>query len=79
MVCGNNLIVPLFVHRMDSIAAPVLSSSPPICLELYVPSVMSVPKMQTFPLQSHQVREKVPRQTSARIPGSNDLSPQPAK
>jgi hypothetical protein len=40
---------------------------------------MSVPQMQTFPLQSHQVGEKVPRQTSASIPRSNDLTPQPAK
>jgi len=78
-VCDNNLSIPLFVHRIDRIAAPVLSSSPPVCLELYVPSVMSVPQMQTFPLQSHQVGEKVPRQTSASIPRSNDLTPQPAK
>ena len=58
----------------EGIAAPLSSSGLPVCLELYVPSVMSVPKRQTFLLQSHQVGEKVPLQTSAGNPGSNDLS-----
>jgi hypothetical protein len=75
----DNLSIQLFVDRTDNIAAAISSSSPPVCLELHVPSVMSVPKMETFPLQSRQVGEKVPRQTSAATPGSNDLSLQPAK
>jgi hypothetical protein len=41
--------VPSLVHRTDSRAAPISSRSPPVCTELQVPSVMSQPKMQTFP------------------------------
>jgi len=47
---------------MDSESAQISSSSPPVCLGLYVPSVMSQPKTQTFLLQSRQVGEKVLRQ-----------------
>jgi hypothetical protein len=37
---------------MDSKTVPFSSTSPPVFLEIYVPSVMSEPKMQTFLLKS---------------------------
>ena len=58
---------------MDCKAVPFSSSSPPICLELYVPSVMSEPKKQTFLLLLPYIREKV-RQNFLRTGDSNDLS-----
>jgi len=63
---------------MDNKAAPFSSSSPEACLELYVPSVMSEPKTQTFPLLSAHVGEMVCRQNLVRTGHNIDLSPQPA-
>jgi len=40
--------VPLFVRRTESKPAPISSRSPSVCLELYVPSVMSVKKRKHF-------------------------------
>jgi len=71
--------MPSFVHRMECEGVPFLSSSPPVCLELYVPSVMSEPKTQTFPLLSPHVRENVRRQNFLKTGDSGDLSPQTAK
>ena len=70
--------MPSFVHRMESEAVPFLSSSRPVCLELYVPSVMSEPKTQTFPLLSPHMRENVCRQNFLRTGDRSNSSPQPA-
>ena len=78
-VCDNILSVPSFVCRKDGKAFPVLSSSPPVCLELYVPTVMSEPKTQTFPLLSSHVGENVLRQNFLGTGHSSDSSPQPVK
>jgi len=61
-----------FVHRMECEAVPFSSSSPPVCLELYVPSVMSEPKTKTFLLLSRHIGETVHLQNCLRTGGSSD-------
>ena len=58
---------------MNGEPATISSSSPPVCPELYVGSVMLKTKTQAFPIQSHQVGEKIRRQTSASALGSTDF------
>jgi hypothetical protein len=58
---------------MECEAVPFSSGSPPVCLELYVPSVKSEPKTQTFLLLSPHVGENVRRQNCRRTGHSSEI------